>query len=376
MGDWSTARIGEVAECLDAMRKPVRAADRSDGPYPYYGASGVIDHVDHYLFDGTFALVAEDGENLRSRSTPVSFLARGKFWVNNHAHILSGSERCDVRFLSYAIENSDISGYLTGSTQPKLTQQSLLSMRLDWPPPAEQRAIADVLAALDDKIEANRRLALRCGELAVTLASLHPPKLALNALAHHLHDMVSPSVFGHSDVEHFSLPAFDSGGLPVREAGSGIKSGKFTLAGPAVLVSKLNPHIPRVWLAQPEGTWPAVTSTEFVVLSSKDGCPVELLWAICRSPQFSTDLLKMVKGTTGSHQRVTPGDVLRIEVQDPQDFSDAERDVIVTAAQLSQSMRRESAKLTATRDALLPKLLGGELRVNGVDSEILTETYA
>ena len=162
----------------------------------------------------------------------------------------------------------------------------------------------------------------------------------------------------------------------MREPGLSIKSAKFKLSGPAVLVSKLNPHIPRVWLAQPEGSRPAVTSTEFVALSpNKDTCPIELLWAMCRTPLFSISASGMVKGTTGSHQRVAPGDILRIAVQDPHDFSYVERDVIVTAARLSQSLRRESAKLAATRDVLLPKLLRGELRVNDIDSEALTETY-
>jgi type I restriction enzyme S subunit len=261
-----------------------------------------------------------------------------------------------------------------GATRPALTKAELTRLEVDLPPLAEQRAIAEVLGALDDKIEANRRLAVLCEELAAAIVSIHPPKLALSALAHHLHDIVSPSAFGLDDVEHFSLPAFDSGGLPVIEAGSDIKSGKFKLTGAAVLVSKLNPHIPRVWLARPEGTRPAVTSTEFVVLSPKEECPVELLWAMCRDRRFSTDLLEMVKGTTGSHQRVTPGDVLRIEVQDPQDFSDADRDLIVTATRLAQSLRRESAKLAVARDVLLPKLLGGELHVNGFEGAVLTET--
>jgi hypothetical protein len=81
-GEWATVTLGEVAINLDTRRIPVKESDRISGPYPYHGASGVVDHVDGYLFDGSYLLVAEDGENLRTRQTPVAFMANGKFWVN------------------------------------------------------------------------------------------------------------------------------------------------------------------------------------------------------------------------------------------------------------------------------------------------------
>jgi type I restriction enzyme S subunit len=120
--DWSTRQLGDLTENLDSRRIPVKGPDRRLGPYPYYGASGVVDHVDGYLFDGEYLLVAEDGENLRSRQTPIAFIARGKFWVNNHAHIVRGNQLADTRYLCYVLSQTDVSGYLTGSTMPKLTQ--------------------------------------------------------------------------------------------------------------------------------------------------------------------------------------------------------------------------------------------------------------
>lgn len=156
--EWQTVRLGDVVQNLDARRIPVKAADRRPGTYPYYGASGVIDHVDDYLFEGLHLLVAEDGENLRTRKTPISFLADGRFWVNNHAHILRGTRMADTRFLHYALSATDVSGYLSGSTQPKLTQDNLHRIRLRMPPLAIQRAIASILGALDGKIELNRKM--------------------------------------------------------------------------------------------------------------------------------------------------------------------------------------------------------------------------
>jgi len=156
--EWSERPLAELTDNFDGIRVPVREADRRPGPYPYYGASGVVDHVDNFLFDGEYLLIAEDGENLRTRNTPVAFLARGKFWVNNHAHIVRGNGEADTRFLMYALAATDISGYLTGSTMPKLTQGNLNRIPLRTPPLHEQRAIAHILGTLDDKIELNRQM--------------------------------------------------------------------------------------------------------------------------------------------------------------------------------------------------------------------------
>src|SRR5712692_5249921 len=106
-GEWTERPLGELTENLDGCRVPVKGADRQSGPFPYYGASGIVDHVDDYLFDGEYLLIAEDGENLRTRTTPVAFLARGKFWVNNHAHIVRGNAEADTRFLMYALQAAD-----------------------------------------------------------------------------------------------------------------------------------------------------------------------------------------------------------------------------------------------------------------------------
>ena len=157
-GEWRERLLGELTENFDSVRVPVKEAERRTGQYPYYGASGIVDYVDNYLFDGEYLLIAEDGENLRTRNTPVAFLARGKFWVNNHAHIVRANSEADTRFLMYALSGADISGYLTGSTMPKLTQGNMNRIPLIAPPPDEQRAIAHILGTLDDKIELNRRM--------------------------------------------------------------------------------------------------------------------------------------------------------------------------------------------------------------------------
>lgn len=157
MMGWSYRPFGELIESLDARRQPVKEADRRPGPYPYYGASGVVDHVDGYLFEGLHLLVAEDGENLRTRKLPIAFLADGRFWVNNHAHVVRGNAHADTRFLSYALMVADVASYLSGSTMPKLTQGNLHRVPIYAPELGEQIPIADTLASMDHKIDLNRR---------------------------------------------------------------------------------------------------------------------------------------------------------------------------------------------------------------------------
>ena len=148
-------KLSEVTDNFDHLRKPVRGLDRKSGPYPYYGASGIVDYVDDFIFDGEYLLIAEDGENLRTRKTPIAFIATGKYWVNNHVHILCGNEKANTKYLSYALQSLDINGYLTGSTMPKLTKGNMSEIRLKLPEIQFQNLIVDILGTIDNKIENN-----------------------------------------------------------------------------------------------------------------------------------------------------------------------------------------------------------------------------
>ena len=150
--EWPFRSLGELTINHDGRRRPVKESERKPGMYPYYGASGVVDYVDGFLFEGRHLLIGEDGENLRTRQTPVAFLADGKFWVNNHAHIVTGNKEADTRYLLYAILNADIGSYLTGAVMPKLTQGNLNKIQLPCPPLEIQEAIVSTLGALDDRI--------------------------------------------------------------------------------------------------------------------------------------------------------------------------------------------------------------------------------
>lgn len=153
-------RFDEVTINFDKKRIPLSSAQREkrQGMFRYYGAQGVIDHVDDYIFEGTYLLIAEDGENLKSKKQNIAQVVDGQFWVNNHAHIVQGNEQCDTQFLCYLINSMDLSGYITGSAQPKLSQANLNAVTLSLPTLAEQKRIVEYLYMLDQKIDVNRQI--------------------------------------------------------------------------------------------------------------------------------------------------------------------------------------------------------------------------
>ena len=155
---WIWTTIDSISVNHDGKRIPVRRTDRAavQGSYPYYGASGIIDSVSGYLFDGDYLLVAEDGANLLSRSTPIAFRASGKFWVNNHAHVLTTIEDIPLSYVEYYLNGLNLSQFVTGSAQPKLTQRNLNQIPIPLAPLAEQKRIADKLDALLARVDRTR----------------------------------------------------------------------------------------------------------------------------------------------------------------------------------------------------------------------------
>ena len=155
MSEWKEYKIKDIAEILDFKRKPLSSMERAKrkGQYPYYGASGIIDYLDDYIFEGEHVLISEDGENLRSRQTPIAFLADGQFWVNNHAHIIK-SDYVHNRLICYYFANLDMNPFITGAVQPKLSQDSLCRIPIYLPKSiGERKKMVSILSSLDDKID-------------------------------------------------------------------------------------------------------------------------------------------------------------------------------------------------------------------------------
>lgn len=148
---WKRVRFDSISENLDSKRVPVTESDRKDGIYPYYGASGIVDWINDYIFDEDILLVSEDGANLLMRSTPIAFSVSGKSWVNNHAHVVRFHDFATQKFIEVYFSLIDISEYITGTAQPKLNQAKLNTMLFCWPPLSLQKQFAAFVERVDQQ---------------------------------------------------------------------------------------------------------------------------------------------------------------------------------------------------------------------------------
>lgn len=154
---WLDARLDDISRNLDSKRIPITKADRVAGEYPYYGASGIVDYVADFIFDENALLVSEDGANLLARSSPIAFSVSGRYWVNNHAHILKFPEMATQRYVEHYLESIVLDQYVTGAAQPKLTQKALNSIPIPIPPSIDERKdIVRNLDALSDEVASLR----------------------------------------------------------------------------------------------------------------------------------------------------------------------------------------------------------------------------
>ena len=157
---WEEKKLGECVEILDSQRKPIESKERANrkGEYPYYGASGIIDYIDDYLFEGESILLGEDGANIINRNSRLAFIATGKYWVNNHAHIMKANADNLNHFICEYLESLDYSKICAGSAQPKLTQDVIRNLTIKAPCKEEQQKIADCLSSLDSLIQTQQKV--------------------------------------------------------------------------------------------------------------------------------------------------------------------------------------------------------------------------
>ena len=154
---FETVKFSDITVNHDKKRIPLSTMKRSkrQGSYRYYGAQGVIDYIDDYIFDGKYLLIAEDGENLKSKKQNIAQLAEGRFWVNNHAHIVQCNERCRLEYLCFMLNSMDLSGYITGSAQPKLSQANMNNISFEIPSVEMQDLILSVILPIEKRIATN-----------------------------------------------------------------------------------------------------------------------------------------------------------------------------------------------------------------------------
>lgn len=402
-GEWKDCLLGDVIELKRGYDLPQK--ERLPGTVPLISSSGVTDTHATAMVKGPGVVTGRYG------TLGQVFYIEQDFWPLNTTLYVRNFKGNDPRFISYFLRNIDFLAYSDKAAVPGLNRNHLHKARVRIPADVvEQRAIAHILGTLDDKIELNRKQNETLEAMARALfkawfVDFEPVRAkmegrwqrgqSLPGLPVHLYELfpdrlveselgeipegwrvlsfgdvaqqgkgaVNPTDEPGERFTHYSIPAFDASKMPVIELGGSIKSNKTPVPDGAVLVSKLNPHIPRVWLVGQAGDR-AVCSTEFIVWAPKPPANSAFLYCLASSSEFVESMCQLVTGTSNSHQRVKPDQLREIRV-----FA-ANENVIAAFSKMAESLMNQvlqnslqSRTLAQLRDTLLPKLISGELRV-------------
>ncbi|WP_430231717.1 restriction endonuclease subunit S [Nitrosomonas communis] len=433
---WQVCRLDEVATIIDSLHKTpiytenghamVRVTDVQGG---FLDVSKTLRVTEEVFQEFTRRYAPKRGDIVFSRVGSYGNASYANtdmpFCLGQNTALIS--PRINGRFLHFFLQSPDarrqIEQAVVGSTQKTISLKNISALQVPVPPVEELEAIAHILGTLDDKIELNRRMnetleaiaraifkswfvdfdpvrAKASGEppesicrrlrLTPDLLALFPDRLVdsqlgeipegwevrgLDTIALLSTASTSPSKQPHEVFEHYSIPAFDFGTMPAYELGSTIKSNKYVVSPNAVLVSKLNPETPRVWLPAVK-TERAICSTEFMQFVPLLDYGRSYLYLMMCSEPMQVEILKRVTGSTGSRQRAQPSQITTLPIVVPAEkvvrsFESLVTPVLVdTVANLDQSQT-----LASLRDTLLPKLLSGELHVNHLNN-ILEEEIA
>ena len=393
MEEWKEYKLGEVINILDYKRIPLSSAERKtrEGGFPYYGAQGIIDYIDDYIFDGTYLLIAEDGENLKSKKQDIAQLAHGKYWVNNHAHIVESNGICDIRYLCYILNNIDLSGYITGSAQPKLNQANLSAISIILPPLNLQEQIADFISMFDNKIELNQRINDNLEQQAQALfkswfVDFEPFK---------------DGKFVESELgripEGWRVERLGSvckcllGGTPSRNKGeywngkiAWINSGEineFRITKPSEYITQEGLKKSATKLLPKKTTVLAITGATLgqVSLLEINSCANQSVIGVLENEDiFHEYIYPLIKNriddlcshmTGGAQQHINKNNVEQLEILIPPKKILIEYKRIATPIySLISNICFESQKISKLRDSLLPRLMSGELKLDNINN--------
>ena len=295
--------------------------------------------------------------------------------VQRVARLRANSKKLDQTFLRFVIGGPAFENHVrpitTGVNVPHISGRQILDFKFDLPPLSAQCRIAAILSAYDELIENHQRRIKILEAMVHTMYRQHFPSGlgstnfgCLNDLIFVGRESVNPFEFPEEEFDSFSIPAFDRGRVPVVEFGKSILSGKYCIDDTCVLLSKLNPRIPRIWLPAPSGKRRAITSTEFLVLKPKAGITREFIYAKCCSDDFTKSFASMAIGTSTSHQRVKPDSLLAMPCVLPDRAAVTNFSQLVSPMLgLIQCLRDQAYNLRQTRDLLLPCLLSGRIAI-------------
>jgi type I restriction enzyme S subunit len=398
MSDWHTYKLKDITTKIGSGSTPtggsgaykaegislIRSQNVLDYKFTEDGLAFIDDDQAYALrgvtVDANDVLLNITGDSVaRCCGAPANWLPAR---VNQHVAILrSDPEKLDHRFLKYSLLASKEELLILseiGGTRNALTKGMLEDYEVSLPSLPEQKAIASVLSSLDDKIDLLHRQNKTVEAMAETLfrqwfieeAKEDWEELLVGDIAIHIKDNANPLKDPIKTFYHFSLPAFDSGQKPTIEVGSDILSNKYRVAENSILVSKLNPRIPRIWLlANVEENY--VCSTEFQNLKPKVTSHLMFLYSLFSSRDVIEELTMSASGTSGSHQRVKPEDMLNITFRTPSlDYLEEYSLLITPSMQKVAFNKQQIQTLEKLRDTLLPKFMSGEVRVQYQTEEV------
>ena len=363
-------RFNRIAINFDKKRIPLSGAQREKrkGQYRYYGAQGVIDYIDDYIFDGTYLLIAEDGENLKSKKQNIAQIVEGQFWVNNHAHIVQGNKLCDTRYLCYLLNSIDLSGYITGSAQPKLSQSNLNAITLFLPEINVQRKIVEYLYMLDKKINVNQLINDNLADLLQTIYQEQFGDVSSASAQGNLSDLCSYSrdrvpVSQLNTNTYFSTENMLPGKVGATEATSLPTTPQTTACHKGdTLISNIRPYFKKIVYCEDE----CGCSTDVLCFTPTRYQYATYLFSTLYADKFFAFMVAGSKGTKmprGDKQQIMSYPVVLPSDEELGKFNDLALPILTQI----QSNRNENKRLSVVRDALLPKLMSGELDVSGLD---------
>lgn len=290
----------------------------------------------------------------------------------------------EPEWVTYCLRSPMIQKYIqnwaTTTAQPTLNLRDVAQLPIPLPPPRERRLVVEFLDALERKLALNSATNATIEKIAGTVfqswfvdsnRSQASMPAAFDSIATISREAVNPAEYPTESFDHYSIPAFDQGCLPIVEIGEHIKSNKFVVQEDSVLLSKLNPRIPRIWMPLLSGTRRAICSTEFLVIEPRGISSREYLYGLCSSQSFLDTFAMMVTGTSGSHQRVKPEYLQQMPVVVPTEFGLRRYTELVRPlhAKVAQKLRERSI-LSALRDAILPKLVSGTIRFKELETVV------
>lgn len=388
-------KISEICSRFSSGDTITAASITDKGKYPVYGGNGIRGFSDKSNFKGKCFLIGRQGAN----SGNVRFFS-GEGFISEHAIVGVTNEKANTKYLASLLSIMDLSKYQGQSAQPGLSVKTLLEINISLPDRKIQDAVAEILTRIDSKIETNNAIISELESMAKDIYDYwfvqfdfpdengKPYKSSggkmvwneelkreipegwmkgcISSIATLFNDQVSPE--DNEIYIHYSIPAFDSGRIPVKEQGSTIESNKYVVSKEMILASKLNPQFPRIW-------WPAfieanmICSTEFLPLIPNNKLYRVFLYLLLKSDALCTEMKQKATCSTGSRRRIDPDVFMSMCFALPTNKTIiAFSEKVFPIIEKVNVCLKENEELTSLRDFLLPLLMNDQVKIGDMEA--------